>query len=97
MIHNQKQVKIECLLSVLVSTSMWIYTYLYFYDIGIDNLYLKAFYFVPIVLQIVSIILAIKATLFSRYPLKKSANICVTYSIISFILFLIISRFIMSK
>ena len=96
--NNEKSTKIKCLISALVSTNIWFFIFIqmvYTRDYYTPILYI-AFLF-PLALQFSNIILAINASFTAGRLLKKSANICVTYSIISFILFLIVSGFVLSE
>ena len=96
--YDEKPAKIECLISALISTNIWIFI-LFQLDEPIYNnkpLFLKVF-ILPLILQFLSIILAIIAYVSSKKQVaRKGSNICIVYSTVSFFAFLIVNGIIMS-
>lgn len=96
--QNTTKTKINCLLSVLISSIIWLFTFFYYFIVKEDNLYLPITFYFSILLQILAIILAVSAYKSSfRQPTRISSAICLIYSILSLILFLLINTFFMME
>lgn len=99
--YREKSTKIKCFISILIATNLWIFIWFQFQlDVTIDNhtqIFYTTFLF-PIILHILAVTLAANAVITSTKQItRKGCIVCLVYSILSLILFLIISRFIMSK
>ena len=94
--YNEKNAKIECLISTLISTNIWIFILVQldgsmFCD---KESLLVVVFLLPIILQIFSIFLAVIARISSTKQIARSgSNICIIYSILSLILFLYVNKY----
>ena len=80
--YNEKNAKIECLISTLISTNIWIFILVQldgsmFCD---KESLLVVVFLLPIILQIFSIFLAVIARISSTKQIARSgSNICIIY------------------
>ena len=90
---NITKTKINCLLSILISNAIWLFTYFYLFVAKKNILYLPITFYFPIILQILAILLAIYAYKSSSgQSTKISSLICFIYSILSLVLFFVVNN-----
>lgn len=91
--YYEKSTKIKCFWSIFVTTHVWIATWFQL-DVTDENykLLCNTAVFLPAVLQVFAIILAISAIISSTKKItRKGSIISLVYSILSFVFFLIVS------
>lgn len=96
--HNEKSIKIRCLITTLLSTNIWIFMWfqLDMTKANCKTLFYSTFLF-PITLQLIAILLASTAFKSSTKQVTRTGSvIALIYSILSFILFFLISAIIMT-
>lgn len=89
---RDKLMKIICVISVLISSNIWFFMYAYFM-LKQNSEYLPITFYCPVILQLVAVLLAIVALIFSKPMVKGSCIICFVYSLLSLALFLVANWF----
>lgn len=90
--NRDKLMKIICVISVLISSNIWFFMYAYFM-LKQGSEYLSIIFYCPARLQLVAVVLAIVALIFSKPAVKGSCIICFVYSLLSLALFLVANWF----